>query len=226
MPADDAPLLRHAAALVHGRQLVRVPRAGRARLHWFGFHGYAQTAEAMLPAFERSAGEAALVVSVQALHPFYAGRTNEVVANWMTRQDRERAIASNVAYVDAVVEAIDAEFGAPDVRVFAGFSQGVGMAWRAAALGGHACAAVVAVGGDVPPELLAAPPRAWPPALLATGERDAWCTPDALAREAARLRERGADVRTLVFDGGHEWSAAVEEAARAWCASLAGGATR
>ena len=38
--------------------------------------------------------------------------------------------------------------------VYAGFSQGVAMAFRAAVLGRWPCAGVVAVGGDVPPELL------------------------------------------------------------------------
>jgi len=46
------------------------------------------------------------LVSVQALSRFYKGRTQEVVASWITRQDREAAIADNIAYVDRVVEAV------------------------------------------------------------------------------------------------------------------------
>ena len=38
--------------------------------------------------------------SIQGLHRFYQRRTNEVIASWMTRQDRELAIADNLAYVD------------------------------------------------------------------------------------------------------------------------------
>ena len=102
---DAAPLVRWATAPVQGRYLVRPPRSGRARFHWIGFHGYAQAAEAMFEPFARAArGDDWLVASVQGLHAFYAGRSNEVVASWMTRQDRELAIASNVAYVNEVVE--------------------------------------------------------------------------------------------------------------------------
>jgi predicted esterase len=205
---EDARLLRHATAPVQGRYLVRPPR-GAARHHFIGFHGYAQNAEAMFDAFAGSVpGDEWLVVSVQALHPFYAGREQLVVASWMTRLDRERAIASNVAYVDAVVEALDAEFGAPGLRVFAGFSQGTGMAYRAAALGRHRADLVVALGGDVPPELAATPPRPWPPVLALAGTTDPHLSPERLARDVDALRAHGTDARAHVFEGGHEWSAA------------------
>ncbi len=212
--ADETPLLRHAPATVQGRYLARPPRAGTARHHWIGFHGYAQTAEAMLEAFASCVpGDDWLVVSVQALHPFYVGSSNVVVASWMTRLDRESAIASNVAYVDTVVEQLEREFGTPRTRVFAGFSQGVGMAYRAGALGRHGCEAIIAVGGDVPPELAAAPPRPWPLVLAMTGERDAYHPPAALERDVERLRAHGTDVRSRVLGGAHEWSAEVAEAA-------------
>lgn len=208
----DAPLLRHATAPIQGRYLVHPPR-GPVRHQFIGFHGYAQTAEVMLDAFARSVpGDDWLVVSVQALHPFYAGRSRQVVASWMTRLDREHAIATNVAYVDAVVAALEAEFGAPATRVFAGFSQGTGMAYRAAALGAHRADRVVALGGDVPPELAQAPPRPWPLVLALTGESDPFLTPERLARDVEALRAHGAVVRTRVLPGGHEWSAAACEA--------------
>ena len=46
-----------------------------------------------------------MLVSVQGLHRFYQRRTNEVIASWMTRQDRELAIADNLAYVEGVIDA-------------------------------------------------------------------------------------------------------------------------
>lgn len=219
--SDTAPQLRRATASVPGRFLVRPARSGRARFHWIGFHGYAQTAEAMFEPFARAArGDDWLVASVQGLHAFYAGRSNEVVASWMTRQDRELAIASNVAYVDDVAARLADEFGEPEARVYAGFSQGVGMAWRAGVLGRHACAGVIAAGGDVPPELFDGAPRNWPGALIVTGTRDAYYPPESMQRDAARLRAAGADVGTCAFDGGHEWSDAVVEAAAARLAEI------
>lgn len=215
--SSDAPLVRHAAAPVQGRYVVRPPRGAGPAHQLIGFHGYAQTADGMFDAFCRSAPDDDwLVVSVQALHVFYAGRTQNVVASWMTRLDREHAIASNVAYVDAVIAALDREFGAPRMRAFAGFSQGVGMAHRAAVLCAARCDAVVTVGGDVPPELAAAPPRRWPRVLAMTGERDEWYAPAALERDAAGLRPHAPDVRTHVFAAGHEWSDEVCSASAAF----------
>src|SRR5882724_13234319 len=102
MDQDDPPAaVRHVAATVHGRVLVRPPSRDSAARWLVGFHGYAQHAEALLDMLRRVPGsDAWLIASVQALHPFYNHRTNEVIASWMTRQDRELAIADNVAYVD------------------------------------------------------------------------------------------------------------------------------
>jgi predicted esterase len=153
-----------------------------------------------------------LVASVQGLNRYYTGRTREIVANWMTSQDRERVIADNLRWVDTVIERLEAEFGAPRAIVFAGFSQGVAMAYRAGLLGRRPCAAIVAACGDVPPELKSDATREWPRVLAATGASDAWYTPERLEADAAFLRARRPDARTLVFEGGHEWSDALAEA--------------
>ena len=201
------PLLRHATATVHGRYLVQPPSSGTADCWLVGFHGYAQSAAMFLPDLARAARAGGwLVASVQALHPFYTKR-DEVVANWMTREDREHAIADNIGYVDAVCDALEREFGAPRAIVFAGFSQGVAMAYRAGVLGRRECAGIVAGCGDVPPELKSlAPPRPWPRVLAATGAADEWFTPARLEQDAAFLRTVRPDARSLVFEGGHEWS--------------------
>lgn len=212
--ASDAPLLRHARTEIHGRYLVRPARAAGPSPWLVGFHGQGQTAEAFLPALERVARAGPwLVASVQGLHRYYAGRSRTVVAGWMTSQDRELAIRDNVAWVDGVLDALEREFGPPRALVFAGFSQGVAMAYRAGLLGRRPCAAVIAGCGDVPPELAAHTARPWPRVLAATGTRDDWYTPERLAADAEILRARRADARTLVFEGGHEWSDALAEAA-------------
>src|SRR5437762_12951911 len=100
---------------VHGRYLVR----GDSRNVLAGFDGYAQTTETQMSEMARiPALDAWKLVSIQALHPFYT-RSEEVVANWMTRLDREEVIADNVEYVRRVVTSL----GAMDRLVFIGFSQ-------------------------------------------------------------------------------------------------------
>jgi predicted esterase len=222
-PFTGKPLLRHAPATVHGRYLVRPPRAGASGLWLVGFHGQGQSAEAFLEPLARVVpGDGWLVASVQGLNRWYAGRSNEVVAGWMTRQDREFAIADNVAYVDTVVAQLEREFGAPRAIVFAGFSQGVAMAYRAGLLGRRPCAAIVAAGGDVPPGLKTGETRPWPLVLAATGRGDGYYTPELLAQDLEFLRTRRPDARSLVFDGGHEWGDAVVQAARALLSEIEG----
>lgn len=216
---DDAPLLRHAPATVHGRYLVRPASTG---LWLVGFHGQGQTAAAFYPALAASAPADWLVAAVQGLNRYYAGRSQDVVANWMTREDRELVIADNVAWVDGVLDRLAAEFGPPRVLVFAGFSQGVAMAYRAARLGRHACAAVVVVGGDVPPELAREPGAPWPRVLAMTGAADGWYGPDRLEADAAFLRGVRPDARIVVFAGGHEWGEPVAAEVRALLVGLAG----
>jgi predicted esterase len=143
-------------------------------------------------------------VSVQALHRFYRGRSGITVASWMTKQDRDLLIADNVAYVDAAVAHV-ASGRAIDRLVFCGFSQGVAMAFRAAVRGAARADAVLALGGDVPPELLADAGATFPRVLLARGTRDEWYSAAKLEHDEGSLRTRGATVETLTFDGAHEW---------------------
>ena len=191
----------------HGRYLVVPPAAAGPAPIVMGFHGYAEGAEAQLERLRAIPGtERWLLVSVQGLNRFYQRRTNEVVAGWMTRQDRELAIADNLAYVAGVMDAVDREWpGAPRI-VLAGFSQGVAMMFRAAAAAAKPVDGVVAVGGDVPPELERAALARVRAALVCRGMRDEWYTSATFDNDVRRLRDAGTDVRPLLFEAGHEWS--------------------
>jgi predicted esterase len=209
--------IRTIAATTHGRYLVSPPATDGPAPLLVGFHGYAEPAEAQLERLRAIPGVAKwLIASVQALHRFYRGRTDEVVAGWMTRQDRDLAIADNLAYVSAVVEALAGEFPLAPTLVFAGFSQGVAMAFRAAASSARPVAGVMACGGDVPPELETASLGRVGAALIGRGLGDPWYTSAKLASDAARLRDAGVDLADLEFEGGHEWSAPFVDAAAAF----------
>jgi predicted esterase len=209
------------AATTRGRYLIEAPASRRPAPVLVGFHGYGEGAGTQLDRMRRIPGaDRWLLVAIQGLHRFYQRRANEVVASWMTRQDRELAIADNVSYVAAVMAQIDREFpGAPRL-VFSGFSQGVAMAFRAAVASSQPIAGVIAVGGDVPPEIDAASLRRVGRALVCHGARDEWYTQDVFGRDVQRLSDAGVAVTPLAFDGGHEWSDAVLEAASAWLREL------
>jgi predicted esterase len=206
-------------ALTHGRIRVRGARAGAARGLLVGFHGYLENASIQMARLLAIPGSSSWTrVSVQALHRVYRGRTPDVVASWMTTEDREAAIADNVAYVDAALDAVPHDESAR--IVYAGFSQGVAMAFRAALLGRRRAAGVIAVGGDVPPELLEVPDLRFPPLVLARGRRDEWLTQARFDADAASLTARRVPIRPLLYEGGHEWTEAVSSAAGEFLATL------
>lgn len=199
-------------AVTHGRVLVRAARAAAARGVLVGFHGYMENAAIQMTRLESVPGASAwTLVSVQGLHRFYRGRTEEVVACWMTREDRDAAIADNLAYVAAVLDEVPHD---QSTRiVYAGFSQGVAMAFRAGILGRDRASGIIAVGADVPPELLADSARSFPRLLFARGERDEWFTQSKFDADLAALNARGVTHRPLVYDGAHDWNAEVARAA-------------
>src|SRR4051812_45650840 len=115
---------RQIATLTHGTYLVQPAARPEGAPLLVGFHGYGENAALHLKGLSLIPGASRfLLASVQALHPFY-NKTGEVVASWMTRHDRERAIEDNVRYVAAVVARLKQEFPGSERLVFAGFSQG------------------------------------------------------------------------------------------------------
>jgi predicted esterase len=196
---------RETAALVHGRYLFEAPEAEGCPLV-VGFHGYGENAEKHLEELRRLPGASRWALcAVQALHPFY-NRSGDVIACWMTRLQRERAILDNVRYVASVVAELKRELPVSEQLVYLGFSQGAAMAYRAAAGSGHACQGVIVLGGDVPPELERHDLSRFPPVLLGRGTSEEWYDAAKMEHDVELLRRKGADVRPCVFEGGHEWT--------------------
>lgn len=179
-------------AATHGRYLVEPGPPERLLV---GFHGYGQNAEVNLAAMLRIPGvKDWTVVAVQGLHRFYMYKTGEVVASWMTKQDRELALADNLEYVRSVLAAMPT----PDRLVFLGFSQGAPMAYRAAAASPQA-AGVIALGGDLPEDV---DPAALPPVLIGRGARDEWYSRAKFEKDLRFLPA----ATVIELDAGHEWT--------------------
>jgi predicted esterase len=207
---------RHIATLVHGRFLVEAPADPTGCPLLVGFHGYGETAARNMEELRKIPGAAQWVLcAVQGLHPFY-NRTGDVIASWMTRQDRELAIADNIRYAASVVAELQRTVPVSGKLAFLGFSQGAAMAYRAAAGSGHACHGVVVLGGDVPPELEARELAAFPPVLLGRGSSEEWYDAAKMEHDVELLRRKNIDVRPLVFTGGHEWTNEFRAAAGAF----------
>jgi predicted esterase len=92
------------------------------------------------------------------------------------------------------------------------------MAYRAAARCGHAVDALVALAGDVPPELRERPWGARPAVLLGRGSREEWYREEQLEGDLATLAALGLEAEACRFEGGHEWGRDFVERARAFLA--------
>jgi predicted esterase len=106
--------------------------------------------------------------------------------------------------------------------VFVGFSQGAAMAYRAALLGALPAAGIIALAGDIPPELKtdAATRHPWPKVLIGVGHLEQWYSGDKVDADLAFLSARGIDHSIVRFRGGHEWTEDFRDAAGTFLAAL------
>ena len=203
---NQNPRVRTIDARTCGQYLVDPPEVVGPAPLLIGFHGYGENAERHLEALRRLPGASQwLIVSVDALHRFYRSQNGAVIGSWMTRQNREAAIGHNIAYVRSIVERVMRDWQTTGVLVYAGFSQGVAMAYRAAARCGHPCTGIIALAGDVPPELTKDSSVVWPRTLVARGRDDTRYTQATMDADLTFLSAAGVSVESLVFSGGHEW---------------------
>lgn len=216
MPGDFTH--QNLEARTHGRVYRRDPVA-EAELLLVGFHGYGESAEDMMRELEPiPQAENWLLGAIQGLHRFYNRGSGQVVASWMTREDRLVAIDDNLAYVDEAIGRLQrGEAGMIEVPlVYVGFSQGTAMAYRAAAALELPCAGVIALAGDAPPELAVIEPERFPPVLIGWGDEDPWYDESKLAADLELLGGKGVECESVGFSGGHQWTDDFRSAVSRW----------
>jgi predicted esterase len=185
---------------------------------WIALHGYGQLAARFVPHFAPVAGPSRLVVAPEALNRFYvsgpagsAGTRDHaaarVGATWMTREDREREIADQHTYLDAVLAAVLAPWRGslrPRLVVF-GFSQGVATAVRWMARDGVGADRLVAWGGSFPAELDAPTVARFLAGrtTVVNGRTDELVPSANVEAELARLRTLGLEPHVVWHDRGH-----------------------
>lgn len=199
-----------------GRILVEDPAGSFSRGLLVGCHGYGQNAADLLDELRRIPGaDEWTLVSVQALHRFYTRNDQSVVASWMTREDREHAIADNIEYLNRAVSAVSRQ--APVVLL--GFSQGASMAARAAVRGERPVTGLIMLGGDIPPDVRDDGSLRWPPVLIGAGRDDKWYGAR-VDSDVKFLESRGVSHEVVRFEGGHEFTEEFRNAAGNWLQRL------
>jgi predicted esterase len=94
-------------------------------------------------------------------------------------------------------------------------------------IGRHRAAGIIALGGDIPPEVRAHTEAAggaagWPAVLIGAGVRDTWFE-KRLGGDLAFLTSHAIAHEVVRFDGGHEWTPEFSTAAGRWLGELASG---
>lgn len=178
---------------------------------WMVLHGYGQLAGRFIRHFHVLAGPERVVVAPEALNRFYVEGPGgmrshaeaRVGATWMTREDRDREIEDQHAYLDSVLAAA-CPARPPRRLVVLGFSQGVATAVRWIVRSGRMIDRVIAWAGSLPAELDSAGAAAIAGRLtMVAGRADELLTPDRVAAERARVQALGIDAPLVWYDGGH-----------------------
>ena len=205
----------------HGRLLIDDAETASPLRILAGCHGYAQSADEMMEMLRGIPADASWTrVSIQALHRFYRGRSQTTVASWMTRQDREAAIADNIEYINRAVDAAVGADAGP--LVYLGFSQGASMAARAAVHGKRRASGLVILGGDIPADVKtdSGSRLSTLPVLVGIGSGDTWYQ-KLVDADLQFLRDRGVSPHVVRFSGGHEFTDDFRSAVGAWIGHFA-----
>lgn len=222
-PNNSAFEEKQIATLIHGRYLLdrgSNPKPGRPLL--VGFHGYAENAERHLEKQRQIPGASNWVLcSISGLHRFYHPKTQNILASWMTSQDRELMIDDNMRYAASVIAEVRRAEQTSDILVMSGFSQGVAMTYRAALRSGFLCHGLLALAGDVPPDIANSQTGPFPSVLLGRGTQDAWYTKEKMNADLKVLTDKGAQVESCVFEGGHDWTDEYFQAAGGFLSKIA-----
>ncbi len=213
-------IINHIKTTINGRYVSELPAGKGPYPLLVGFHGFGQEAEAAMAMLKSIPGsESWLYCSIEALHTFYTGKW-EYGNSWMTKKDREFRIQENIEYINRVVDQLYQDHNLTGTIVYFGFSQGAGMACRAALLGKHRAAGVMILSGDIPPESqgLLNIPRI----LVGRGERDKVFSSVSFNRDVERIKKARIPHSVCAFHGGHEMHTDYARAAGNFCESVLG----
>jgi predicted esterase len=168
-------------------------------------HGYGESAQVMLDRFpDLQCLNGTVVASIEALHPIYLP-TGKTGSSWMTSYRREASIQNNLTYMKSALSALKAE-RTWDQLILVGYSQGAQMAMRTA----HWIDAdtLIAVGGEVPPELKSEPKSSSKcyNVVLMRGKKDMALSAHTMNNDLLWYQDNGHRVSTQEWPGGHMWS--------------------
>lgn len=172
---------------------------------WILIHGYAQKGDVFLHSFQDLLHENMLLVAPEALNKFYTkGGYGNVVASWMTKDNRENEIENYVAYIENVVTYFQ-QRGFSKFNIL-GFSQGVATVSRFLKLSSIVSFdTAVLWAGEIPAEVDYNQLSNFEKLFYICGDNDPFFKATAMQEKYSNI----AKMQFMLFEGGHVISTAV-----------------
>lgn len=175
---------------------------------WLVLHGYGQLAEFFVRKFKTFFSPERVFVAPEGTNYNYLeGFQGRVGANWMTKHERETAIANNHRFLDSLIDSLLEKYThKPTVHVL-GFSQGAATATRwASHWKGKIDTLVLWAGGFALDLDLGEAREAFSETKLvvALGDQDELITSENIQKQDLLISSLGKEVQRLSYPGGHE----------------------
>ncbi|EIM74801.1 phospholipase/carboxylesterase [Nitritalea halalkaliphila LW7] len=176
---------------------------------WLLLHGYHQLGQYFWRKFSAFDSDKRLFILPDAPNLSYIkGFQGHVGANWMTRYEREMAIANTANYLNSLLEKVLSPYPQPPKLYVLGFSQGAATASRWATQTPFPISGLALWGSGFAADIQVAQAKESLGKIeklcVILGEQDEWVTPESLAKQEAFIQETGLPVQRLTFQGGHE----------------------
>lgn len=174
---------------------------------WFVCHGYAQLAKYFINWLEPVANENTLIVAPEGLNRFYwEGFSGNVVASWMTKENRQTDIDDYVKYLDTVANTILKDLKNVKINIL-GFSQGAGTATRWSTLGKISPDNLILWAGSFPSDIDYFENKEQLQNLrlhIVIGDNDEFMPEEKIQEKLADFNKKGIQHNLIRFNGGHK----------------------
>lgn len=176
-------------------------------------HGYGQLAEFFVRKFKSFFTPDRLFIAPEGTNYNYLeGFQGRVGANWMTKHERETAIANNHRLLDKLMASFLEKYSKkPKIKVL-GFSQGAATATRwGSTWAGKIDTLVLWSGGFALDLNLEAANDSFSQTelIMVLGDKDELITPESIQKQEELILSLGKEIQRFNFDGGHELEAEV-----------------
>jgi predicted esterase len=184
----------------------------------FVLHGYGMHAGQFIKNFDPIASPTLKIVAPEGLSRFYRrGFDGDVIASWMTREDRLSEIADQRYFLDKLY---DTMVGSTVRRVYVlGFSQGTATASRWMSGNTRQFNGLLLWGGDFAPDA-EDPINGLRKIQCVVGNQDPFISLPLFEERCISLENRGYEVQRTIFEGAHEIPGTV--LASTWMATTLG----